>query len=142
MHIRDLMYYTNQYMAPALNASLARQGAPYGGFTFISDAAQKLQKLRVKSANRAAEFKGYLEAFAREEGFDVDAFDEWSKVVYAKERGDLAAHPLKLGGEDLCHLKQLAGDSASPIASYCHAVLALVTVAEKNGWGHEEEIDG
>lgn len=35
-------------------------------------------------------------------------------------------------------MKQLVSNSTGPIAPYCHAVLALVTAAEKYNWGGDE----
>lgn len=139
MQLHDLLSLAQFGIVDALNEFLEKHKSKYGGFTYVSDAAGKLKALGFKNPNKAAEFRGLLDAFSQEQGFDVRAFDEWDHVMRAWHRGNTAAHPIKMGGKDLQYLKRQAADSTSKIAPYCHAVMALVSAAEKVKWEEEEE---
>ena len=132
MHIGDLVYFTNQRMVTDMNVYLEAVQAPFGPFLYISDAAILLQQLKRKP-NKAAQFRGYLVSFAAAHGLNANLFDQWLDVVWAKDRRDMAAHPLELCAEDLSYLKGLITDPNSPIQHYAAAVDALVKVAERLG---------
>jgi hypothetical protein len=132
MHIGDLVYYTNQRMVTDLNTFLKSQRAPFGPYQYISEVATKLQQLQHKP-NKAAQLRGYLNDFAASQGFDEGMFDQWSEVVFAKDRRDWAAHPLKQRIEDLSFLRGLLSSPSSPIAHCSAAVDALVQVAGRLG---------
>lgn len=133
LHIGDLVYFTNKKMVTDLNSFLSNAEAPYGPYLYISDTASELQKLQKRKPNKAAQLRGYLETFASEQGLNASLFDQWFEVVWAKDRRDLAAHPLKQRTEDLSYLKGLIADPNSPLQCCAAAVEALVKVAERLG---------
>ncbi|GFR50249.1 hypothetical protein Agub_g12435 [Astrephomene gubernaculifera] len=133
MHIADLMYLYDMDMVTALNIFFKKEKAPFGGFYHISDVTKELERLTAEKSNKAAELKGYLDSFAKQQGFSVKAFEEWRQVIYAKDRWDRLAQPLKTRTEDLTFLRSLINDAGSCIQPFKNAVLALVVTAEKKG---------
>ncbi|KAG2451393.1 hypothetical protein HYH02_003994 [Chlamydomonas schloesseri] len=80
--------------------------------------------------------KGYLGSFALEYGlygFSVEAFTEWQRVMYGKDRRHRTAHPLKTRTEGLTFLRGLTDTNDSCIRPHKNAAFALVVAAEKLG---------
>ncbi|KAG2495857.1 hypothetical protein HYH03_006095 [Edaphochlamys debaryana] len=131
MHTTDLLYAYNGVMAKDLNEFL--KDSKFGGYIYISDAAKELKMLTARKPNKAAELKGLLDKFAEEQGFSVEAFVEWEEILFAKDRRDRMAHPLKMHEEDLSFLSALVEDDCSCVIKYKNAVKALLVVARRHG---------
>ncbi|PNW74208.1 hypothetical protein CHLRE_13g589550v5 [Chlamydomonas reinhardtii] len=129
--IADLVYRVDEDLVKALNTFLLHEEAPFGGYYFVWDAAQELQRLTAKKSNKAAALKGFLGSFAQQYGFSVAAFEEWQEVMYAKNRRDHTGYPLETRTEDLTFLRGLMDKADSCIQPYKNAVFALVVAAEK-----------
>jgi hypothetical protein len=132
MHIGDLVYLTNQQIVTELNQFLEQQDAPFGPFTYVSDASVRLKQLRRSKPLKAEALEAHLKSFAESSGYSLQAFEVWDKVIFMKDRRDLVAHhPIKLQSDDLSYVKVLIANPNSEIAPIKEAVQALLTSAEK-----------
>jgi hypothetical protein len=130
LDIADLVYAVDGIFSNRFNLFLEQRQSKFGPFTHISDAGDKLLKLRRSKPNKAVEFQGLLDDFAEQESFSSRAFEQWKPVEEARYRRDMQAHQIKFGRRDLSHLKGLLRDNDISIASHKDAVQALVIAAE------------
>ncbi len=126
--IADLMYECDGPLVDHLNDYLEQKEARFGGYNYFSDAAAELRSLTAIDPDQAKELKGYLDSFAQQHGFSVEAFVEWRYVVCAKDRRRGVANPLTRT-DDLAFLDGLVEDPNSCIEGYKNAVAALLVMA-------------